>query len=262
MFDLTEIPIERRFAKDPDAAPRLKIYIEPISADPARESIQFRVHVAPGQGMLGKRPNAADRDLYVIVRSGDAVAQQVFRADEPMTFLTVDADLNEGSIARYPFDRYVIDLRVQALEGVDATPENEHPIALDITVWEGLLGYKIRSSLAPGGNAGDIRLRFELRRVDAHVFFALATYGAMIVLACSSLLISFLVFLGYRKPEAAPLGALAALVFALPALRNALPLAPPLGVWADILVFLWAELAAVLGLALFVVAWAREKPFG
>ncbi|ACK49184.1 hypothetical protein Msil_0203 [Methylocella silvestris BL2] len=261
-FDLTEIPTERSFAKDPDAAQRIKIYIEPISVDPANEAIQFRVHVAPGRGMPGKRPNSADRDLNVIVRSGDAVEQQVFRAHEPMTFLTIGADLNQGSIARYPFDRYVIDLRVQALEGAEATPEHEQAIALDVTVWEGLLGYQIRSSMAPGGDAGDLRLRFDLRRADAHVFFALATYGAMIVLACSSLLISFLVFLGYRKPEAAPLGALAALVFALPALRNALPLAPPLGVWADVLVFLWAELAAVLGLALFVVAWAREKPFG
>ncbi len=257
-FDLTEAPSERSFGAPPGDTRKLKIYLEPISVDAVNEAIQFRVHVTPDRALVGKRPNAPNRDLNLVLTTGDAVEQQIFRADEPMAPLTISADLNEGSVVRYPFDRYVIDLRIQAIEGVDATPENERPIAIDVTVWEGLLGYRLRASEAPGSGVGDMRLRFDLRRADAHIFFALATYGAMIVLGISSLAISFLVFLGYRKPETAPMGALAALVFALPALRNALPLAPPLGVWADVLVFLWAELAAVVGLALFVVSWSRD----
>jgi hypothetical protein len=36
--------------------------------------------------------------------------------------------------------------------------------------------------------------------------------------------------------------------------------APPLGVRADMLIFLWAELANVVGFTLFVTAWARKGP--
>jgi hypothetical protein len=43
-------------------------------------------------------------------------------------------------------------------------------------------------------------------------------------------------------------------------LRNALPGSPPLGVAADIWVFLWTELAAVLALALLVFKWAKAGP--
>jgi Domain of unknown function (DUF4436) len=68
------------------------------------------------------------------------------------------------------------------------------------------------------------------------------------------------VFLGVRKPEATLMGALAGVVFALPALRNALPGAAPLGVNADIFVFLWAELAAVLAVTLLIATWARSGP--
>ena len=51
---------------------------------------------------------------------------------------------------------------------------------------------------------------------------------------------------------------LSAMTFSLPALRNVLPGAPPLGIRADSLVFLWAEVAVVVGLTLVVITWARH----
>jgi hypothetical protein len=71
-----------------------------------------------------------------------------------------------------------------------------------------------------------------------------------------ALIIGSLVFVGIRRIEVTLIGALGAIIFALPALRNALPGAPPLGVRADIFTFL-AELGAVIALCLFIAAWAR-----
>jgi len=69
-----------------------------------------------------------------------------------------------------------------------------------------------------------------------------------------------LTFAGVRPAETGLMGSLAALAFALPALRDALPGSPPLGVDADMWVFLWAELAVVLSLGLVVFKWARAGP--
>ncbi|MDB5396258.1 MAG: hypothetical protein JWM91_3764 [Rhodospirillales bacterium] len=80
----------------------------------------------------------------------------------------------------------------------------------------------------------------------------------MIVMAFSDLTIGTLIFVGVRKIEVTLVGAIGAIVFALPALRNALPGTPPLDVLADVLVFFWAELSAVIALGLFVTAWARN----
>jgi hypothetical protein len=80
----------------------------------------------------------------------------------------------------------------------------------------------------------------------------------MIVLAVCALTTSTLVFVGIRRIEVTLVGVLGAIVFALPAMRNALPGAPPLGVRADVLVFFWAELAAVIAFSLFIAAWARR----
>jgi hypothetical protein len=92
------------------------------------------------------------------------------------------------------------------------------------------------------------------------MFFALTAYGAMAMLACGALTIGTLAFLRVRRAEPTLISAVGALVFALPALSNALPGGAPLGVYGDIFVFLWAELAAVLAFVLLVATWARVGP--
>ena len=46
------------------------------------------------------------------------------------------------------------------------------------------------------------------------------------------------------------------MVFTLPGLRSLMLGNPPLGVHADSLVFFWAEISVVIGLALTVATWA------
>ena len=82
-------------------------------------------------------------------------------------------------------------------------------------------------------------------------------YGAMVVLGLCAIIVAVLTFIEAHPPETSLIGSLAAIAFALPVLRNALPGSPPLGVPADMWVFLWAELATVAALALVVFKWAR-----
>ncbi len=257
VFDLSAVPTERRFGAGPEIAGRLKIYFEPLAVEAASDAVQIRVDVAPSPALRGRRPNTPNRDLTVVLTEGETVEERVFQADEPMAPVTIRSDL-DGTIARYPLDRYRLMLRIQAYEGADA--ETRRPVAEQVTVWEGVAGYRIHTTQTSASAIGDLGLRFDIRRTDAYIFFALAAYVAMAVVAACGLAISFLVFLGRRKVEATLTSALAALIFALPAMRNALPGAPPLGVRADLAVFLWAEIAAVIGLALFVFSWARQQP--
>ena len=64
-----------------------------------------------------------------------------------------------------------------------------------------------------------------------------------------------------RIVEATLLSWAAALVFALPALRNFMPNAPPIGAAIDVYVFLWVMVAAVSAAALVIIAWIeRDRP--
>ncbi len=82
----------------------------------------------------------------------------------------------------------------------------------------------------------------------------------MVLIGGSALTIAGLSFVGTRKIEATLIAALGAMVFAVPALRNIMPGAPPLGVRADASVFLWVQLTVILGLTIFVGTWAHRGP--
>jgi hypothetical protein len=124
-------------------------------------------------------------------------------------------------------------------------------------MWEGELGYNLHTTDRPGPDPDDTQLTTIVARNGAFALFALCAYGAMLVLAGCALTVGILTFADMRPPEATLIGALAAIAFALPVLRNAMPGSPPLGVSADIWVFLWTELAVVLALVLIVFKWAR-----
>jgi Domain of unknown function (DUF4436) len=123
-----------------------------------------------------------------------------------------------------------------------------------------VLGFHLRTTEETGSNPGEVRLTLEIRRSGAFALFAFASYGAMVVLGSCALAIGLVTFVDPCRAEATLIGALAAVAFALPVLRNALPGGHPLGVRADMFVFLWTELAAVIGLGLVSFSWARAGP--
>ncbi len=251
---------ERSFASPaPDGARRLGIYVEALSIDPVNESVRLRISLTPDTDTPVRRPDAAGQDVRLQVGDGGSRQDLVFRGQQPAGVAIVEADLHDGAVTDYPFDRFRAMLRVAAYDG--ASPDDAaRPIALNVVVWERIAGWVMEASQEASDGAGGTRLQLHIRRGSALAFLALAVYGGMALVACAALTIGSSVFLGIRAAESTLTGALGAMLFALPALRAALPGAPPLGVCADLLVFLWAELAVALGLALFIVTWVRGAP--
>ena len=89
--------------------------------------------------------------------------------------------------------------------------------------------------------------------------FAVLLLSLSIAVALMSIIVGVLVSTNRRRMEATMLSWGAALLFALPLLRNYLPNAPPIGASIDIYVYLWVIAAAVAGLLMQVVAWARQQ---
>ena len=164
--------------------------------------------------------------------------------------------MNDGNVRDYPLDRYVSVTTLAASEKTQNGAERSLPI--HVTAWEGVLGFDVTAKSIATQQSDELQLQFSVHRTGAVSFFGLAIYGAMLVIMFCALIVGSLVFLGVRRIEVTLIGALGAMIFALPAVRNALPGAPPLGVRADVLIFFWAELGAIIALCLFITAWARE----
>jgi hypothetical protein len=254
-FRVSELPTERHFGTPGPVKPLGEIYLEPIGIDPLNQAMQMRAYLSPSKSESKKAPTASDRDLTLLVTHDETVEEVKLAAADHLATSTFEVDLNEGSVIRYPLDAYRARFSVQLFEG-----SSSFRLPFRVTMWEGVLGYDLHTTSHPGPDPDDVELTRAITRSGAFALFALCAYGSMIVLADCALAVAILTFIDVRRPEATLVGALAAIVFALPVLRNALPGSPPLGVEADIWVFLWAELAAVLALALLVFKWAKAGP--
>jgi Domain of unknown function (DUF4436) len=258
-FRVYETPAEQQFGAAAGAA-AVQIYVEPISIDAHNHSMQGDVSLTARRALREQLVTAPDRDLFLILTHGKTAQEIKFPANQPIPTATFAIDLTGGNVANYPFDRYRADLSVQCFANALPPAADAKLLPAEVGVWEAVLGFHLETTEQPGSNASEVRLRFDIRRSGGFSLFALAAYGAMVVLGCSALTIGILAFTGVRRPDPPFVGALGAIVFALPALRNALPGAPPLGVRADMFVFLWTETAAVIAVALFVSTWARSGP--
>ena len=246
-FKVSELPVERRFGS---AEPAGEVYLEPAGIDALDQGMQLRAYLSPAEGKDGGPAPA--RDLTLLIAHDKTVEELRLRAGDHLVSSTFEVDLNDGSVADYPLDAYTTRVGVQLLDG-----KSSLKLPAGITVWEGALGYELRTTSQPGADPDAVELTTSIARSGAFVLFALSAYGAMVVLGCCAVIVAVLTFIEAHPPETSLIGSLAAIAFALPVLRNALPGSPPLGVPADMWVFLWAELATVAALALVVFKWAR-----
>jgi hypothetical protein len=254
-FNVTELPSERHFGAIDQVAPAGEVYLEPISIDALNDAMQMRAYVSPSISESKSAHSASDHDLTLLVSHDNTVEEVKLAAGDHMASSTFEVDLNEGTVTHYPLDTYVARLGVQLLDG-----KSSLRLPARITMWEGVLGYSLHTTSQPAPDPDDVQLTTAITRSGAFALFALCAYAAMLALGCCALAIGILTFLDVRRAEATLIGALAAICFALPVLRNALPGSPPLGIQADMWVFLWTELAAVLSLALLVFKWAQAGP--
>ena len=217
--------------------------------------MQVRAYLSPNLSN-GKNARAgADRDLILLITHDQTVEEIKLAAGAHMASSTFEVDLNDGSVIHYPFDSFVARLDVQLMEGKASLN-----LPARITVWEGVLGYNLHATSQPGANPNDVRLAIAVSRGGAIVLLALCAYGVMLVLGFCAVVMGVLTFINVRPPETGLIGSLAAFAFALPVLRGILPGSPPLGVAADMWVFLWAEMVNVVALALVVFKWAHAGP--
>jgi hypothetical protein len=252
-FDLSRgVPDEAELGA-PAGEARVALYVQPIQVDAVNESMQVRISVVP---LSDTKVTIADRDFLLTIQRGGQVEHVQIRAGQLLPEITFGFDLHEGDVRDYPLDRYVSLMTLAASER--AQDGNEKSLPIHVTAWEGVLGFDVRAKSVSSQRSEELQLQFAVSRTGAVSFFGVAMYGAMLVMMLCALIIGSLVFVGIRRIEVALVGALAAVIFALPALRNALPGAPPLGVRADIFIFFWAELGAVIALCLFIAAWARQ----
>ena len=168
-----------------------------------------------------------------------------FPAGQRISAQNISVSLNSGIVSDYPFDSYTADVGFYASINDEPVPislifRNEDPFFLT----------KPNGANVDSG-AATIGLRIERSR--ATFIFAWFLMAAMWILALSVLGAAWIIVRGRRGLIWPALGWMAATLFALVAVRNAVPGLPPIGSLFDYASFLWAEAIVALGIAAVAV---------
>jgi len=246
--------------------------------------LSFRV-----SGKLGLDAVTPATDLKLFVNNVGGEQEFDFERGRRMNPIEVVFPLN-GNLNRYPFDRYRTTLALLMVRpeahGAAAIPpeagkiesgpgergelpfgevalEKTLPVPLSVALSAEIPGTKFRGSIDRTLSSELKAIDLNLRRTNNVMMVSMLISATMIGLAVSLLFI-VLHMIGAPRQESSlmPLSLSIALIFGLPALRNAQPGVPPIGAFCDFISFIWAELIVAVSGLLFAWTWLRAAKSG
>jgi hypothetical protein len=242
------------------ASPGLVVTLEPVAVDALRDNatVHFTFD-AQGGDLLGSDERLT-QNTRVTIGSSSGLSEVRFPAGTVLGQYEASIGL-DGEQADYPFDVHTGYVTVAADtydKASDGSLESTGVVPVGIQGRGGVNGWdatlEIPTEMLDGSFAS-----MTFQRAFSTQVFALLILVLAVVLGVLALVVGLLVHSRRRKAEVALLSWTAALLFALPALRNYMPNAPPIGASIDIYVYLWVMVAAVIAAGLVTVAWIAQS---
>lgn len=221
---------------------------------PTNGGVVANLAVTPGTEILDPHTHRLKEDLVLAIRSAAQPNRRDFaRGTLPGVFpapLTL-----AGHPERWPFDQYHSGpIEVQVIH--DDAGRNATEL-VPITFIDHVPGLIVSASQIPGQKA----YRLTVRRSLSHVVVAVVVVTVLLTLAALALIVAIQTARDRRKFQPPMTTWLAAMLFAVMPLRNALPGAPPFGAWVDVAVVLWVIVALAIAMLIYIECWWRHlKP--
>lgn len=223
-----------------------------LKVDPATDTATFRM-TFDAVGRYADPAGALTQPLTVYVETDQGWVPKSYSKDELMRPMDSTLPLYGGFPGDYPFDSYSVDVNV----AVDTDAGNSIPSALQVLA--SVHGFSFHLKRAANQPDGAHLVSLGLKRSLGTRFFSIFVMTVMWALALLAVALMVRLILLGRRIEFPMFTFLAALLFAFPAVRNALPGAPPLGVRLDYLSFFWCELLVALSLILMLGTWVFTR---
>jgi len=168
-----------------------------------------------------------------------------------------------GSQFFYPFDTHRARIRLfvdrEERIGLGGRPElKRQPFTFDFNI-PTFEGYDVTMIPMPDNSPTLLDLDVVLKRTLPIRCYSVFIALLMLLISVSVLRMARKRLKSTEAPEMGEMAFCAALLFAFPAIRNAQPFAPPMGVLSDYLGFFWAESLVAISLIIKLNIWLRRK---
>lgn len=250
--EMSRRPVEAGVGK---GAGWLEVTASVLSVDPVKNDLTIRLQFEPKGILLAKDKFTLDRDLTVYVNDASGNPEHLFRSGKPMSSLDVTLSLYDGLPTDYPFDDYLADFDLGAAIPSETETGEMEDVHVTVRMTTNVHGYRIEADSDPENLGGGVYLSLEVRRSSTTIYFAVFVMVAQWVLALCVLAWALSVLIRKRRIEATLFGWVGAMLFAFPALRNAVPGAPPIGSLTDFVAFFWAEGIVMLSIVILMYCY-------
>lgn len=229
------------------------------SLDPSTGDLVISVDARPSGSLARPDGLSVTRPVHIEVVGPRGPTSYDVPANGHLSPVVANIGMN-GSESSYPFDAYTAPLLVSV--GAPAAGKNAGNVVPTLTFNGTFSGYTVRAAPRPGLNSALLGLAITVRRASVTIAFAVLMLVLQGLLAAAAAAATFMVWRQRWRAHTALLTWLAAMLFAIVPLREAMPGAPPIGAEIDILVFLWAVAIIVFSLVAVFIMWARRSlPF-
>jgi hypothetical protein len=220
--------------------------------------LDVQVQVVPEDSLMDMRLSVVNSDISVRLYPPNELGDLQYPKGKPTTAQFKTTLAANGDPDRWPFDSYTTPvLSADVLVG-SGSERQFLPARLEVT--GSLEGWDISSQRSgpstQSSGAGD-NVAITLRRAKGPLIFDLGICLVLVSLPAMALYVAIQMVRGKKKFMPPFSTWYAAMLFAIPTIRNILPGSPPFGAWIDQALVLWVLIALVAAMVLYVVAWHR-----
>jgi hypothetical protein len=229
-----------------------------IGVDTAKESATVRIAPFPAGSFAVPNLNVLTKDVVLYTTTVNGSLAHNYRAGDLMNPFETTV-LLEGDTSKYPFHHLKVE--IDALATAGGGVRSGQRVRVRMRISSNLGGYRISPhSVVREGKILQIVLHVDPS--GAAVLFAVFIMAVMWALALAAIAVVVNLVTRRRRFEAGFTAFLAALLFAFPTVRNALPGIPPVGVLFDYGAFFWGEAIVALALIALIVGWTTRELVG
>lgn len=256
-------PVRVLLEADPTVVDATRVTVTALSLVPSAGELRARMLVEPGPQLLGD-DGRLNTTIAVVVNDARGSTERRFDEGSRADPFEVSLPVSEGSVVRYPVDRYAGSLVVVVVAVDDGGDDEAVPLAVSARsiVDDFELGGRLvdpESGDTAYDDVGSIRvLEWTATRPATTTVYAMWLMVLMWGLAVTGLLIVWAVVIWMVEVPFWAFGYFVGVLFALPPLRESLPGRPPPGTIFDFVSFYWSVTIIGVNLILVLAIWLRR----
>lgn len=238
----------------------VRIVFVPERVNPSDQSVAGRILLYPAPQLVDDERRLRRTIIVDVNPAVDGGSLTYLRDREPEPQSVVLA--SPGVVQEYPWDQYVVSVRVSASMIMGAN-ETDARLPSEATIYFRMPAWRMTGATADAREDTWAQvLQANISRGGSTRSIAVVLLALMVILAAIAVGLVVTTARGRHNWEFVHATWMTSMLFALMPLRASFPGDPPLGVWIDILVFFWVEVAimACVAVTAFALVMRAAEP--